>query len=206
MSGVFVFLPQKLGCIDQTSIQRTELSSLLLSHSALHVLLSPLGGLHRASVISSWGCCEYFFCCFGSFLSDRQHISYLHSLSVWLFSDPITWLSWGCCCPKWDSGVSYRSLIWLRWLGPLSLFALAECFLWSELRLSDWVCSCDPAGLSWLCTWSRWFFQKFLRSCSSSESRDSPMSKCIRRLSRYSPSFEKGGLKGSRERDTVLLI
>lgn len=199
MSGVFVFLPQKLGCIDQTSIQSKELSSVLLSHSALHIFLSPLDGLDRACAISSWGWCEVFFCWLGSFLSDWQHISFLHSLSMWLFSDLITWLSSGCCCPKWDSSVWYWSLIWLRWLGPLSSFALAEWCLWSELRLCGWVCSCDPGGLSWLCTWSWWFCQKFLRSCSSSESRDSPMSKCIRRLSRYSSSFEKGGLKESRD-------
>lgn len=198
MSEVYVFLPQELGCTDQTSLQSKELSSVLLSHSALHVLLSPLDGLHRACAISSWGWCEFFFCWLGSFLSDRQHVSFLHSLSMWLFSDLITWLSWACGCPKWESGV-----IWLRWLGSLSLFALTECCLWSQLPLCGWVCSCDPGGLPWLCTWSRWFSQKFLRSCSSSESRDSPMSKCIRRLSRYSSSFEKGGLKGSRERETV---
>lgn len=167
---------------------------MLLSHRALHVLLTPLDGLHSACAISSWGWCEFFFCWLGSFLSDRQHVSFLRSSSLWLFSDLITLLSWECCCPKWDSGVWYWSLIWLRWLGPL-LFPHVECCLWSELLLCGWVCSWDPGGLSWLCTWSWWFSQKLLRSCSSSESRDSPMSKCIRRLSRYSSSFKKGGLE-----------
>lgn len=199
MSGLCVFVhPKLLIClVYQTSIQSKELSSVLLSHSALHVLRP----LDRLCKVCSWGWCDCFLCWLGSVLSDLQQVVFLHSLSVWLLSNLITWLSCGSCCPKRDLGVWYWSWIWLRWLGPLSLFASPECCLRSGLRLCGWVCSWDPGGLSWLwmCFW--WFPQKFLRSCSSSESRDRPMSKCINRLSSHSCSFEKGGLKWSRKQE-----
>lgn len=191
--------------VSQTSIQSKELSSVLLSHRALHVL-SPLDGRCKIWAMSSWGWCDCLSW-LGSVLSDLQQVA---CLSTWFLSDLITWLSWGCGCPKWDSGVSYGSWIWLRWLCPLSLFVLPECCLWSGLRPRGWACSWDPGGSSWLWLWSRWFPQKFLRSCSSSESRDRPMSKCINRLSSHSCSFEKGGLKRSREQrfsmDIVIVL
>lgn len=203
----------------ELSSQRKELFSVLLSHSTLHVLLILLGRPTSESLTCSgceascwvWGCPVGLLCSYvsDSFLSesallDLQNVRLLsfewslYSLLRWSL---MSWESCVCCCPsEWLSALLFWSRLFVRWWGSTWLSSLSEHCLVSALCLcgsEQWVCSWESKLLFslWKWFWCSWFCQKALRSCSNSESRGKPISRCISRFSSHSSSFEKEGLK-----------
>lgn len=195
------------------SSQRKELSSVALSHSTLLLLLGLLDWPRSESSTCSgcegscwaFGCPEGLSCSWvshpfsESVLADPPEWS-LHSLLKQESSCTVL-VSWLSCVCRSPSGVLFWwSSLWVRLLGSAWLCVLSEHCLGSGLCLcgcEQWICSWELRVLSWLWGWLWWLWicQKALRSCSNSESRGRPISRCISRLPSHSSSFEKEVLK-----------
>lgn len=202
---------------------KKELSSVVLSHSTLQILLGlldrPSSGLFTCSGCESsyWdiSCPTELLC---SLVSDSFFLSVLvdltpvcllscewslHSPLMCLYTVLMPWLLCLCCSlSEWLSSVLVWSWLWVILFSSACFFASSEHRLGLGLCLcgcEQWICSGGTSILS--CSWKKffwmWFSQKALRSWSNSERRGRPMSRCISRFPSHSSSFENEGLKES---------